>query len=178
MDNIDFQNELKAIDITKDQIRKQSPEFLVDKIEQIADLFKNRIIATRDICQHESKKFLADDNLKNPALLSWEVNRQNIEIDYGKWSHNFNRILWERISENDKAKTAQALAKAKKFNLAYLFWHKVRDYILTYNTLQIFRVMDKLRELQIIQETIKKRIGEVKVSDYNAAAAAYKNKEK
>jgi len=101
---------LNQLTPTKKEIKKASPEQLFEYIEKVFELCNKEAISIKK--QEETSQ---DGRTK--MLLE-------LEIIYGKWSHDFNRVIRQSIKEIELFGTPKMKNLCTRLNLLLLIWTK------------------------------------------------------
>lgn len=95
------------------QIRGADPEILFNLIHSVKESLRAQIAGYRTTTNAESFDKITTD----------------IQAEFGKWSHEFNVVLRQMIKEHDLFESTQMIYKTKKYNLVYLYWWKITQFL-------------------------------------------------
>ncbi|MDA3790522.1 MAG: hypothetical protein PF503_18770 [Desulfobacula sp.] len=109
---------LKELTWTEKQIREAHPQVLLELVKTYKDWIKFAIRQKRLV-------------LANPE---WHDFQQEIGIEWGKWSREFNKVLRAIIKEHELFDTDLMRLKTKMYNIVYLYWWACAQYIELINT--------------------------------------------
>jgi len=95
------------------QIRGASPEILFNLVHSVKESLRAQIAGYRVTTDAEAFDKITTD----------------MQMQFGKWSHEFNVVLRLMIREHDLFESTQMIYKTKKYNLVYLYWWKCVQFI-------------------------------------------------
>lgn len=91
-----------------EKVRKSTPEQLFNLIDGYANYIKEKIRTNRLVLNDEQ----------------WVTFQHEILVEWGRWSHAFNKILRQMIKECDLFKDTPMRIKGKKLSTCHLYWTK------------------------------------------------------
>ncbi len=99
--------------IDRQMLQDLHPQDALKEIDKVMDTMRKHIVKTRKECK---KKKLG-------GVLKWNMMWHDIFIEYGRWSHIFNKAMRQNIKFHDNIDDAQVLAHKYKYVYAY-WWNR------------------------------------------------------
>ena len=130
-----------------DKVQKSTPEQLFNLVEGYATYIKDKI--------HNNRTALNQDQ--------WKIFQHEILVEWGRWSHSFNKILRQMVKECDQFKDIKMRIKGKKLSTCHLYWTKWTRFMeaavhnnVFLHAAYILKTLEEIQEVKTFFENIDK----------------------
>ncbi len=151
-----FLSKVKNEGLNAELAKTGDPHVMIKKLDSMLVIFTEQIRDAR--------------LLTNPAQadvpLEWVNHMEFIEIQWGLWSHEFNKEFRKRIKEADLFKTAEKMCEVKLLNYVFLYWWRCFDYFNLINKNNIIMSGVQLNQIIDLKKEIITRMKDTKPEYY------------